>query len=47
LIIRGMEKMGLAYGVVRISPERQRQREAEARAAAAAQVEQKRETVAA
>jgi stearoyl-CoA desaturase (delta-9 desaturase) len=28
LIIRGMEKLGLAYNVVRISPERQQEREA-------------------
>jgi hypothetical protein len=44
-----MEKLGLAHGVVRISPERQREREAEARAAAAERLEQKheRETVAA
>jgi stearoyl-CoA desaturase (delta-9 desaturase) len=46
-IIRGMEALGLARGVVRISPERQREREAEARAAAAERLEQQRETVAA
>jgi stearoyl-CoA desaturase (delta-9 desaturase) len=43
LVIRGMERLGLAYNVVRITPERQLEREA----SAAPQRRPERETAAA